>query len=637
MASGGEGSRNLNKGKGPLQDLLEHQGDDVSYNDRLYHEFLQSQFGSDLPRSPNPPLIISDEPDPNLYDLDSNENLSTPQPPSNEFVAGEEEKPMKSDLFKLHMKKIQLDDGMIQIKCNYCSKIYRTNKSFGYGTYWNHIRKNHPSELVKTSNQSQISRYGTPTNQLFHYTSEKNKEELAVMVAVEHLPFSFGEKVGFVNYCQNALNPAMQRVPRSTLTRTMFSIYKKQKNKLKSFFYQFEGRVSVCADIWTDNFGSHHYMGVTCHYMDNDWVMQKRIITFRVFDDSHTAQNIFRLLKIIFEEFHIQNKIFAIGFDNAASNTASIPMLQDLCNPYFGGKLFHQRCACHILNLCVQAGLQILSVYIKPIRDSINYIWRQNKLQKLWLKYCSQNGMRPIKFSRDISTRWNSTYKLLNESVVYKELLVSFITYNVPSISLQLKHWDICIKILELLRVFNDATNALSGIYYPTTHLFLIQSVNIAGAFSECELDVQLSECVAAMKKKWLQYYKEIPNIYLLASCFDPRFKLECLQDYLTHYYKSLDLEVDVLSYCNSIKALLYELYDEYLKIYGPSLNMPVSQHQPTSDSTGTSSTFKLKGLGDRLFSQRAKKLRTSSSSSSGSISELDRYLETSHEFLEDS
>ncbi|KAK3225454.1 hypothetical protein Dsin_005316 [Dipteronia sinensis] len=147
MASGGEGSRNLNKGKGPLQDFLEHQGDDVSYNDRLYHEFLQSQFGSDLPRSPNPPLIISDEPDPNLYDPDSNENLSTPQPPSNEFVAGEEEKPMKSDLFKLHMKKIQLDDGMIQIKCKYCSKIYRTNKSFGYGTYWNHIRKNHPSEL----------------------------------------------------------------------------------------------------------------------------------------------------------------------------------------------------------------------------------------------------------------------------------------------------------------------------------------------------------------------------------------------------------------------------------------------------------------------------------------------------------
>ena len=114
------------------------------------------------------------------------------------------------------------------------------------------------------------------------------------MVAVEHLPFGFGEKVGFVNYCQNALNPAMQRVPRSTLTRTLNTIYKREKkNKLKSFFYQFQGHVSVCADIWTDNFGSHLYIGVTCHYMDNDWDMQKKILAFRVFDDPHSAQNIF--------------------------------------------------------------------------------------------------------------------------------------------------------------------------------------------------------------------------------------------------------------------------------------------------------------------------------------------------------
>ena len=112
------------------------------------------------------------------------------------------------------------------------------------------------------------------------------------------------------------------------------------------------------------------------------------------------------------------------------------------------------------------------------------------------------NNMRPKKFSQDITTRWNSTYKLLSESVEYKELLVSFITYNVPSISIQLKHWYVCIKILQLLRVFNDATNALYGVYYPTTHLFLIQSVNIVGAFNDCEFNVQLSSCVAVMRTK---------------------------------------------------------------------------------------------------------------------------------------
>ncbi|KAK0592334.1 hypothetical protein LWI29_017411 [Acer saccharum] len=141
------------------------------------------------------------------------------------------------------------------------------------------------------------------------------------------------------------------------------------------------------------------------------------------------------------------------------------------------------------------------------------------------------------------------------------------------------------------------------------------------------------------MKAKWCQYYQKIPNIYLLASCFDPCFKLECLQVYLSNYYKCLDLEVDVdvLDCCDSVKTLLYELYDEYLQIYGQSLNLPVSQPQPTSGTSGASSSsskFKLQGLGDLLFSQRSKKLKTSSSSSS--ISELDRYLEDEHKFPDD-
>ena len=44
--------------------------------------------------------------------------------------------------------------------------------------------------------------------------------------------------------------------------------------------------------------------------------------------------------------------------------------------------------------------------------------------------------MRGIRFSRDVSTRWNSTYKLLYQSDEYKELLCDFIHYNVSSIIL---------------------------------------------------------------------------------------------------------------------------------------------------------------------------------------------------------
>ncbi|KAI9160044.1 hypothetical protein LWI28_004549 [Acer negundo] len=87
MASGGNSSRNLNKEKGPMHNLLEHVGGDVNY-DRSYHEFLQDQFGSDHPSSPNAPLIIPEfdglNHDPNTPN--TNENLSNPPPPSNDFL-----------------------------------------------------------------------------------------------------------------------------------------------------------------------------------------------------------------------------------------------------------------------------------------------------------------------------------------------------------------------------------------------------------------------------------------------------------------------------------------------------------------------------------------------------------------------
>ena len=41
-------------------------------------------------------------------------------------------------------------------------------------------------------------------------------------------------------------------------------------------------------------------------------------------------------------------------------------------------------------------------------------------------------------------------------------------------------------KICQLLKVFNDATNTLSDIYYPTTNLFMIEALNIVDTLYDC-------------------------------------------------------------------------------------------------------------------------------------------------------
>ena len=57
------------------------------------------------------------------------------------------------------------------------------------------------------------------------------------MVDVEHLHFSFGENVGFINYCQKILNPVACRVPRTTLTCTLYDIYKREKRILQFIYF----------------------------------------------------------------------------------------------------------------------------------------------------------------------------------------------------------------------------------------------------------------------------------------------------------------------------------------------------------------------------------------------------------------
>ena len=139
-----------------------------------------------------------------------------------------------------------------------------------------------------------------------------------------------------------------------------------------------------------------------------------------------------------------------------------------------------------------------------------------------------------------------------------------------------------CTKICQLLKVFNDATNTLSGVYYLTTNLFIIEALNIVGAFDECmSQELELKACIDVMKSKWLDYYANIPIIYLLGIIFYPSCKLDYLTMCLENYYSFLDLEVDVNSIVSNVKFMFYSLYDEYVKFYDPNLNINVQQDVP--------------------------------------------------------
>ena len=179
-----------------------------------------------------------------------------------------------SEIFTKHFHCREIDDGLKDV-CNYCNAEYV--HSGGYGNLEKHMRRKHKKELGIDESQTQLSRFGKssgagsssqPTSQLFKYSDVTNREELAKFICMEHLSFSFGEKMTFTNYVHKALQPAACRSGRNTTKRYILNMFKNGKESLFNMFKEFKGRVAICSDIWSDHFQTHSYMGVTCHWID---------------------------------------------------------------------------------------------------------------------------------------------------------------------------------------------------------------------------------------------------------------------------------------------------------------------------------------------------------------------------------
>lgn len=96
-------------------------------------------------------------------------------------------------------------------------------------------------------------------------------------------------------------------------------------------------------------------------------------------------------------------------------------------------------------------------------------------------------------------------------------------------------------KKLESLNFFNDATYTIFNIYYLIMHIFLIIYINFISALKEYQHDYDLNMIITVMKIKQINYFLDIPLIYLAVFVFDLHTRIDdSLSDYLNIYYESL-------------------------------------------------------------------------------------------------
>jgi len=165
---------------------------------------------------------------------------------------------------------------------------------------------------------------------------------------------------------------------RNTIKSDCLEVYKIEKTKLQSILDGISSKVSLTTDLWTPDHQNLGYCCVSCHYIDDSWKLNKKIIAFNFIECPHTGEVLGNWLKQKILEWNIDKKVYSIVVDNASNNEPMVVMIKNRlnCKGYLlkNGDLFHIRCSAHIINLIVKSGMEIILSLIEKIRKSVKYI-----------------------------------------------------------------------------------------------------------------------------------------------------------------------------------------------------------------------------------------------------------------------
>ena len=103
-------------------------------------------------------------------------------------------------------------------------------------------------------------------------------------------------------------------------------MYEGEKIVIKSRLSKIPSRINLTSDCWS-SITSDGYISLTCHFIDEDWVLQKLLLNFFFMSSPHTGITLYNKLFSILCDWVIEIKVFCLTLDNVAANDCSTDYL----------------------------------------------------------------------------------------------------------------------------------------------------------------------------------------------------------------------------------------------------------------------------------------------------------------------
>ncbi|XP_059294814.1 zinc finger BED domain-containing protein DAYSLEEPER-like [Lycium ferocissimum] len=421
----------------PIPEDLELQNEalDRAYGNLDFDEFenLEVEEGEELDLNETPTSPVTGAP---TWTTSQSEAGFPSKPPTRGTTKAQ--RPRTSPVWKF----MTLDDTKTQAICHKCKGVIKHGSSGGAGGSGGsggldrHLRtcvgkpyfdarlaaglKNTPpgassaapgGSIGRSNMVQQTLNSSNPAVTQIAYNKVRDREELAKMVAVCGLPFSFPSNPDFVHYIRAMYNLNFQGIPRSTVTTDVFKFQSDYCQYMRCVFHHLDTRVSVTSDIGR-SVNSNDYLCVTTHWIGHNWNMQKSILDYKYTDEKKTSSYISTNVLDILQLYGLVDKVLIVTLDNASSRTKSAELMAIRICP-INLDIFHVRCACHVFNLVVKDGLDLFEGSLQKIQYACQYVFSAHKqsrinLCNLFKKYYVEQNLPVRKIPKEVCTRWNS-------------------------------------------------------------------------------------------------------------------------------------------------------------------------------------------------------------------------------------
>ncbi|XP_039116476.1 zinc finger BED domain-containing protein RICESLEEPER 3-like [Dioscorea cayenensis subsp. rotundata] len=301
-----------------------------------------------------------------------------------------ESKRGRSDVWEHFDKLPPIDANSQRAQCKYCKKAYSCKSTGGTSHLRRHLTKC-PKRVCRDIRQYTISHQTTTSGTSFsNYKIDVEiiRREIAMMIAIDEQPFIMVENIGFRRVIAAAC-PEFKMMSRKTIKRDIMLLYKRERQNLKDILIECPSRICLTSDTWK-SITEDHYICVTAHFIDHEWLLHKRLIHFKLIPPPYDSFSIEDEINTCVAQWNIQHKLFSITLDNLSTNDCVVSLLKSRLNQRgflpCDGEFFHIRCCAHILNLVVQSAFNLIMLTIESFLTPM-VKEMQRKFDKYWSEY----------------------------------------------------------------------------------------------------------------------------------------------------------------------------------------------------------------------------------------------------------